>query len=72
MAHDVEFSIPPRSLGKADVEFIVKSDGVMLGTLTISRGTLVWFPTGTTNGYRMTWEQFDRLVKEHVVGEEKR
>jgi hypothetical protein len=44
--HDVSFSIPERSLGKADVEFVVKADGAVFGTLAVSNGTLVWFPEG--------------------------
>ncbi len=48
MAHDVEFNVPPRSLGRADVTFNVKKNGAVLGTLTVSNGSLVWFPKGTT------------------------
>ncbi len=29
--HDVSFSIPQRSLGKAEVEFLVKADGAVFG-----------------------------------------
>ena len=36
MAHDVSFSIPKRKLGTADIEFEIKRDKVMLGTLKIS------------------------------------
>jgi len=41
MAHDVEFSIPNRPLGRADVDFQVWRDGGMLGSLKVSKGTLV-------------------------------
>ena len=37
MAHEVEFSVPPRDLGRADIEFNVKKDGVKLGTLVSRR-----------------------------------
>ena len=50
MVHQVQFSIPLRSLARADVEFQVREDGIMLGTLMISRGSLVWFPANTRNG----------------------
>ena len=72
MAHHVEFSIPSRKLGRSDVEFKVWTGDDLLGTLKISRGSLVWFPANTTKGYKMTWERFDGLVKEHVTGEETR
>ncbi len=46
MAHDVKFSIQKRTLGSADVEFDVNKDGSKLGTLKISKGSVVWFPVG--------------------------
>lgn len=70
--HDVSFTIPERSLGKADVSFSVKQDGSMLGTLAISNGSLVWFPKGTTNGCKMSWTRFDRLMQEEARRTEKR
>ena len=61
--HNVSFSIPKRDLGKADVQFLVKSDNAVLGTLAVSNGSLVWFPKGTTYGLKMTWSVFDKLMK---------
>ena len=72
MAHEVTFKIPSRRLDRADVIFEVTSDEAMLGTLMISKGTLVWFPSNTTKGYRIDWDHFDRLMKDHVTGEERR
>ena len=37
MKHKVVFSIPERELGKADIEFKVKSNNRVFGTLKISR-----------------------------------
>lgn len=39
--HKVDFTIPERPLGKADVEFRVKLDGESLGRLKVSDGTIV-------------------------------
>lgn len=72
MAHDVEFSIPTRSLGRADVEFNVKKDGAKLGTLKVSRGSLVWFPTDTSYGYKLDWSSFDRLMQQQGNRSERR
>ena len=72
MAHDVRFSIPERALGKADVEFIVKEDGAVLGTLAVSNGSIVWFPKGTTYGYKMGWGKFDRTMQKSASRFEKR
>jgi hypothetical protein len=66
MAHDVLFSIPERSLGIKDVVFVVKSDGETFGTLKVSKGSLVWFPTGTRNGFKIEWPKFDRVMKEQA------
>ncbi len=72
MANDVEFSIPRRKLGRSDIEFLVKRNGAVLGTLKVSNGSLVWFPRKTTVGYRMTWHKFDSVMKDFSQGEERR
>jgi hypothetical protein len=70
--HDVSFSIPERSLGKSDVEFVVKQDGSVLGRLDISNGSVVWFPKGKSYGYKMVWGMFDDLMKREATRLEKR
>lgn len=70
--HDVSFSIPRRALGKADVEFQVKADGAMLGTLAVSNGSIVWFPKGTTYGLKMGWSRFEAMMQESARRFEKR
>lgn len=65
--HDVKFSIPKRTLGKADVEFDVHRDSKKLGTLKISKGSLVWFPAGASYGHKMGWKNFDELMQEKAV-----
>ena len=68
----VFFGISQRSLGKADVEFQVKQDGIVLGTLAVSNGSIVWFPKGTTYGLKMGWTKFDRLMQSEAKRFEKR
>ena len=70
--HDVFFNIPQRALGKADVEFQVKQDGIVLGTLAVSNGSLVWFPKKTSYGYKMGWSKFDELMQNEASRFEKR
>jgi len=72
MAHEVWFSIPNRKLGRSDVEFQVWRDKAMLGSLQVSKGSIVWFPSGTTWGYRMGWGSFNELMCKHAKGFEKR
>ncbi len=67
MAHKVTFSIPERELGREDVEFSVNQVGSKvskLGTLKISKGTLVWVPTDHTYGHKIGLKEFDAIMKE--------
>ncbi len=64
--HDVTFSIPERSLGKADLEFMVKRNGEMVGRLKVSNGTVVWVPKNAKYGYKLGWVKFDELMREYA------
>ncbi len=70
--HDVSFSVPQRALGKADVKFLVKTDGSVAGTLAISNGSVVWFPKGTTYGLKIGWQRFDQIMRENAKRFEQR
>ena len=73
MAHKVQFTVPKRELGRSDVEFVVSENEANLGTLKISVGSLVWFPGKThKNGLKITWSQFDALMKETATRHESR
>lgn len=63
MAHEVKFSIPERELGRADIEFSVKRNATKLGTLKVSKGSVVWVPKDKTYGHTMGWDQFDEVMK---------
>ena len=70
--HDVSFNIPQRALGKADVEFLVKRDSAVLGTLAVSNGSVVWFPKGTTYGLKVGWKKFNDMMQESATRFERR
>jgi len=70
--HDVQFEVPARSLGRADVKFLVKRDGAVIGTLTVSNGSVVWFPKATSYGYKVGWKKFDELMQERATRTERR
>jgi hypothetical protein len=70
--HDVTFEVPRRSLGKADVEFRVKENGKTLGTLTVSNGSIVWFPRGTKYGWKMGWTRFHETMEAKAIRYERR
>ena len=65
MAHTVTFTIPPRRLGRADIEFAVKKSGAKFGTLRVSKGSLVWIPVNKTYGFKMGWTQVAELAEQH-------
>jgi len=65
MAHEVTFAVPQRPLGGKDIEFDVKKDRAMLGTLKVSRGGLVWRPTDKHFGYFLTWSKLGEVVARH-------
>jgi len=72
MANEVMFNIPSKPLGKADVEFTVWQNRMMHGTLKVSKGTLVWFPSKTKKGYRVGWAEFNDLMVNYATSFERR
>jgi hypothetical protein len=72
LAHKVEFSLPKRELGKADIEFLVSGDSGLIGTLKVSKGSVVWCPKDTSNRCKMSWKRFDQVVKAESIAIEKR
>lgn len=64
MAHKVTFRIPERELGREDVEFEISHAGSKVGTLKVSKGTMVWVPKDFTYGHIIGWKDFDILMKE--------
>ena len=65
--HKVTLEVPKRAVSRADVKFQVRADGRMLGTLTVSKGAVVWFPFGTKYGCKMGWKKFDNLMKNRAT-----
>jgi hypothetical protein len=62
--HNVNFTVPKRPLGKADIVFEIDADGERLGTLKISQGAVVWFPRLSRSGRKLSWKRFDELMQE--------
>jgi hypothetical protein len=72
MAHDVQFTIPTRKLGRADIQFEVSRGGSVLGRLDVSNGSLVWFPRYAQTGFKLGWTRFDRFMQQHAIESERR
>lgn len=63
--HDVDMSIPTSKVVlHADVVFAVGSDGEKFGELHVSQGGIDWFPANARIPAKLSWEQFDRLMRE--------
>lgn len=71
MKHQVMFEIPRRELGKADIDFHIWGDDDKLGVLRISKGSLVWYPKGPSHGHKITWSQFDKMMREYPKAEKR-
>ncbi len=66
MAHKVQFEIPRRELGSANVEFIVFRDGAVFGKLLISKGAVVWRPKWKSKrSMKFNWRAFDDVMQKH-------
>ena len=62
MAHKVMFSIPEGELGKRDVEFNVSNGGIKIGTLKVSKGSVVCVPGDHSIGHKLNWQKFGALM----------
>ncbi len=71
MKHEVKFSIPERDLGNADVEFVVSGNNSRIGMLQISRGAIVWFPSGNSYGHKISWKEFNDFMTQKPKSEKR-
>ena len=62
--HEIEVDLPARRIVNTDLRVTVKSDGVQLGELLISKGTLDWRPAKHHRVISLEWETFARLIQE--------
>ena len=63
--HEIRMSLPRASVINSDVEIEVWSDGVKLGELHLSKGTIDWRPAHTARETRLPWEKFARLMEDY-------
>lgn len=63
--HEVNFNVPDRPLAHADIIFTVRQDEEKFGELRISKGGVVWYPRNKVLGFKLNWEQLDRLARKH-------
>ena len=63
MAHQVSFTVPARPVGYKDIEFDVKKDAAMLGSLKVSQAGIVWRPRDSHFGYFLSWGKLDEVAE---------
>ena len=63
MAHQVTFSVPNNLVGRSDIEFKIKKDDVMFGTLKVSKGGIVWRPRDNQYGYILNWDKISNIAE---------
>ena len=61
--HRVEMHNVLSDVTARDVVFDVYADEAKFGMFTVSRGGVGWFPFNSPQERRLTWEQFDRIVR---------
>ncbi len=66
--HTIDFDIPAQTLGNVDITCRAYSNGVKIGTLRLSKGTVDWMPArATVNIRRLSWERFAELLERGTV-----
>lgn len=63
MKHEVDFRMPENELGNADLEFKVRRNNQVVGTLKLSRGAVVWVPRDCSYGHKLGWTEFATIME---------
>ena len=67
MKHVMEMKTKDLGVERGGIDFVVKGDNVTIGTLSVSKGRIKWYPRGAKKRCaEYTWEQFDEKVKDDV------
>jgi len=53
----------PLNLVNSDAVFSIYQNGRKLGTITISKGSIEWYPKNAKYPYTLSWSQFDKMIK---------
>lgn len=62
--HNVFVNLPTRELNKVDAHFYIYQNDNKLGQITISKGGLDYYPANRKKPIKISWTQFDRMVRE--------
>jgi hypothetical protein len=63
--HHVEAQLQAHQVAFWDLLVTVSTDGRKFGSLLVSQDSVDWKPRSSKTTYRLSWERFEELVKEH-------
>lgn len=63
--HNVYVTLPDAELRNSDAFFVIYQNGRKLGTITISKGAIEWYPKNARSPYTIGWSQFNKMVKQY-------
>ncbi len=61
--HNVYVTLPNAELGNSDAVIDVYQNGKKFGSITISKGSIEWYPNSAKQPYSLSWSQFDKMMK---------
>jgi len=61
--HNIYLALPEHEVGNVDVDFKIFQDGEKLGRITVSKGGMDYYPNRKKSPIKITWSQFDSLLK---------
>jgi hypothetical protein len=62
--HTLQISLRDLEVGPVDVRFVVGADEARFGKLLVSQGGIDWYPRDAKQPFKLTWEEFDKVLKE--------
>ncbi|NTS42997.1 hypothetical protein HRG84_19075 [Flavisolibacter sp. BT320] len=62
--HNVYLDLPKREINKVDAHFEIYQNDAKMGRITVSKGGLDYYPSNSKKPIKITWSQFDRMVKD--------
>ena len=67
MKHAMDMETKSLGVERGGVDFVIKGDGTTIGTLSVSNGSIKWYPKGSKKKCaNYTWEDFAEKVKDDV------
>ena len=59
----VSYKVPPKTIQKSGVSFMIKAHGKKYGELRIGQGGLSWKKSPKKNHFSCTWEEFSDWIR---------